>query len=227
MNALKNALTVIKQVPLKEANRVGTIRYQGGKLKDYTLMVKKTTDQATEPVFKTVEEWKNGIEGLCETHQIYSTPFINRDTLKFMDKFVIKIGERDTMTIIKNYFEETVKIIKTKKDIWGETIRKEVSEFKPAFDLENIKPSRAHVEELQRDALNYSRRYVTEFRNKKPFNAYCDKGRIFKTSDELIENDLYSLIDSENIVGKSRKMFSEEIKDNITNYFYKDGNRLV
>lgn len=227
MNALAKALTVIKQVPLKEANRVGNIRYQGGKLKDYTMVVKKSTEQAAEPVFKTVGEWKNGIEGLSETHQIYSTPFINKDTLKFLDKFVIKSGERDTMTVIKNYFEETVKIIKTRKDIWGETIRKEVSEFTPAFGLENIKPSRAHIEELQRDAQNFSRRYVTEFRNNKPFNSYCDKGRIFKTSDELLENDLYSLIDSENIVGKSRKMFSEEVKDNITNYFYKDGNRLV
>lgn len=164
---INTGLTTIRQFPLKDG-RIAQLKQTSGFEPEFDVMVKKLDPATKEFVYKKLSEWQNGVHKLSETLQTYLTPNIDKNTMKYSDKFVLKNSPKETVIFIKNYFYDTVKIIRRLKDSHGKLIQKDVITCQPPLGIENLKPSKPQLDDFFSASLSPIDKISTRFRDEKP-----------------------------------------------------------
>lgn len=215
-----NGITFIKEFPLKDG-RIAQLKQTAGREPEFDVLVKKFNPETKEFIYKKLSEWQNGVNKLSETLQTYLTPIINKNTLKFTDKFTVKINERETMIFLKNYFYDTVKVIRKTKDSSGKLIQKDVSVCSPPLGIENFKPSKAQLDDFMNAALNPLDYYTTKFVNGKPYNLERTIRRSYAFK-KIKEGDIYlnRAINIEKLVSGQNEL---NMSPNLYLSYYKNG----
>ncbi len=224
MNAHKiihDKVTFIREFPLKDG-RIAQLKQTLGKEPEFDVLIKKFNPQTQQYIYKNVSEWQNGLNKLVETLQTYLTPNINKNTLKYTDKITLKINERETMIFLKNYFYDTVKVIRKTKDSSGKLIQKDVAVCSPPMGIENLRPSKAQLDDYMNAALNPLDFYRTRFLKGKPQELERTIRRSYALK-KIKEGDIYlnralnieKLVNAQNEGGISSTFYLNYYKNGI------------